>query len=167
MKILILSDSHGQNINVKKAIDIEKPDMLIHCGDSEGDEEVIAKLAGAPRTPCVFVKGNCDWGSTNPLTRTFKLKGHKFLITHGHTQGIYSSENFLPLKYTAQSNECDIVCFGHIHVPVDEEVDGIRILNPGSITRPRGSRRKTYMIMEMNEDGSYTVQKKYLKEEEQ
>ena len=166
MRILILSDSHGIDINVKRAIDIEKPDMLIHCGDSEGSEATIEKLAGAPKIPCVFVKGNCDWGSTYPTTRIFKLHGHNFLITHGHMQRIHSSENCLMLKYLAQENGCDIVCFGHIHVPVDEEEDGVRILNPGSISRPRGGKRKTYMIMEMEEDGRYTVERKFLKEQD-
>ncbi len=165
MKILIISDSHGYNKYVKTAIDLEKPDMLIHCGDAEGSEAVIEKLAGAPRTPCVFVKGNCDWGSTNQPTRKFTLCNHNFLITHGHIQGVHSSEDILKLKYHAQSNDCDIVCFGHIHVPVDEEVDGIRILNPGSISKPRGGRKKSYMIMNMTEDGYYNVEKKFISEE--
>ena len=165
MKILILSDSHGINKNVKDAIEAEKPDMLIHCGDAEGSEDTIEMLAGAPAVPCVFVKGNCDWGSTNPTVRTFKLYGHKFLITHGHMQHIMSSEDALRLKFLAQENGCDIVCFGHIHYPVDEESDGVRILNPGSISRPRGIRKKTYMIMEMQENGEYTVEKRFLKGE--
>lgn len=163
MKILILSDSHGKNENVRCAIETEKPDMLIHCGDVEGGEDTIEMLAGTPSVPCVFVKGNCDWDSTNPLVRTFKLFGHKFLITHGHMQHIMNSDDALRLRYLAQENECDIVCFGHIHFPVDEESDGVRILNPGSISRPRGIRKKTYMIMEMEENGKYTVEIKYLK----
>ena len=166
MKILIISDSHGYNKNVKTVIDLEKPDMLIHCGDVEGSEAEIEKLAGAPRTPCVFVKGNCDWGSTNQTTRKFTLCNHNFLITHGHVQGIHSSDDALKLKYLAESNECDIVCFGHIHVPVDEQDGNIRILNPGSISRPRGGRKPTYLILYMTEDGMYTVEKKMLQVEE-
>lgn len=35
MKILIVSDSHGNNGPLRTAILKEKPDMLIHLGDSE------------------------------------------------------------------------------------------------------------------------------------
>ena len=36
-KILIVSDSHGKSKNVARAIDKERPDMLIHLGDIEDD----------------------------------------------------------------------------------------------------------------------------------
>ena len=65
--------------------------------------------------------------------------------------------------YTAAENDCDIALFGHIHVPVDEEWEGIRILNPGSISRPRGGSKKSYLILEMDEGGEYTASFKELK----
>ena len=55
MKILIVSDSHRMNGNLKIAIDREKPDMLIHLGDIEDAERTVALWAGAPKTPCVFI----------------------------------------------------------------------------------------------------------------
>jgi hypothetical protein len=161
-KILVVSDSHGMNKGVRQAVELENPDMLIHCGDVQGFETDIERIAGAPRVPCVFVKGNNDWDSRNPYTRTFKLKGHKFLITHGHTHGVYTNAGVQNLIYLAMENECDIVCFGHTHAVYDEEVSGVRLLNPGSISLPRGTKKKSYMIINMKEDGTYTVEKRFL-----
>ena len=51
MKIMIVSDSHGQMENITRAIGLEKPlDMLFHCGDTEGTEEEIGLLAECPAT---------------------------------------------------------------------------------------------------------------------
>lgn len=43
MKILIVSDTHRKDGNLYDVIEKEKPlDMLIHLGDAEGSEHVIA-----------------------------------------------------------------------------------------------------------------------------
>ena len=64
---------------------------------------------------------------------------------------------------------------GHTHVPYDSFGDSIsefnrfyesafgdspsgpRILNPGSISLPRGGSSRGYMILEMEDDGRYDV----------
>ena len=71
----------------------------------------------------------------------------------------YGFEN---LCYSAREIECDIVLFGHTHMPFDEDFDGVRVMNPGSISLPRGGNRKSYMVMTFEEDGSYGVELKYL-----
>lgn len=49
MKVLIVSDTHGKEGNLKEAMEREKPfDMLVHCGDVEGSEEKIREMAGCP-----------------------------------------------------------------------------------------------------------------------
>ena len=92
MKILIVSDSHRMNGNLKIAIDREKPDMLIHLGDIEDAERTVALWAGAPKTPCVFIKGNCDRYSGSEELRdraVFPLKGHRFYCCHGHNEYVH------------------------------------------------------------------------------
>jgi putative phosphoesterase len=175
MKILIVSDSHRMNGNLKIAIDREKPDMLIHLGDIESDTDSVALWAGAPKTPCIFIKGNCDrYSGSDELrdTAIFPLKGHKFYCCHGHHEFVHYDLTGLCIE--AATNECDIALFGHTHVPYDswgdafknnkayKEIDpyasaGIRVLNPGSISLPRGGSHRTYMVMEIKDDGNYTV----------
>ncbi|MCR4936854.1 MAG: metallophosphoesterase [Lachnospiraceae bacterium] len=165
MKLLIVSDSHGDNAAVTAAIKAEAPDMLIHLGDLEEDKDELEEAMGVPYKPCIFIKGNCD-GYFRPAdglleSSVFELCGHRFFASHGHRQSV--SSGFSGLFYTAAENDCDIALFGHIHVPVDEEWEGIRILNPGSISRPRGGSKKSYLILEMDEGGEYTASFKELK----
>ena len=176
MKILIVSDSHGISGPLRMVIMKESPDMLIHLGDSEYPQSEIASWAGAPKTPCIFVRGNCDYNYSDPsLVRNeavFELKGHRFFCAHGHLQRV--NYGLLTLSLTAQEQGCDICLFGHTHVPYDSFGDAIssfnryyesgfgtpsgpRILNPGSIAIPRGGSKRGYMVMEMKEDGRYEV----------
>lgn len=176
MKILIVSDSHGNNCPLRTAIMKEKPDMLIHLGDAEYSPSEIASWAGSPKTPCIVVKGNCDIYSrdTSALRNdaVFDLKGHRIYCTHGHMQRV--NYGLLILSLTAQELGCDICLFGHTHVPYDsfgdavseygryydtgsDNLSGPRILNPGSISVPRGGSKRGYMIMDMEDDGRYDV----------
>ena len=42
MKVLIISDTHRQNDNYLKVLEkVTGIDMIIHCGDGEGSEEVL------------------------------------------------------------------------------------------------------------------------------
>lgn len=176
MKILIVSDSHGITGPLRTVIMRHSPDMLIHLGDSEYSQAEIASWAGAPRTSCIFIRGNCDYNHSEPsIVRNeavFYLKGHRFFCTHGHRQHV--NHGLLTLSLTAQEQDCDICLFGHTHIPCDSYGDAIsafngyygsdfetssgpRILNPGSISIPRGGSKRGYMVMEMEENGRYEV----------
>ena len=52
-------------------------------------------------------------------------------------------------------NQMDIVMYGHTHYPHLDRGDDITLLNPGSLTYPRQEgRAKTFMIMELDEQGN-------------
>lgn len=58
-RIMIVSDTHRHLDNLKLALARELPiDGLIHCGDVEGQEKDIARLAGCP---VYIVRGNNDF----------------------------------------------------------------------------------------------------------
>jgi len=145
-------------------------------GDVEYSRAEIASWAGAPQTPCIFVRGNCDTTHDDPSPArdeaVFELKGHKIFCTHGHRQRV--NYGLLTLSLTAQEAGCDICMFGHTHVPYDSFGDAVdtgsciygsldsipsgpRILNPGSISLPRGGSARGYMLMNMEDDGRYSV----------
>ncbi len=49
MKVLIVSDTHGHDENLERAVMMETPfDMLVHCGDVEGREIFIEALVDCP-----------------------------------------------------------------------------------------------------------------------
>ena len=50
MKVLLVSDTHGRNLNLEDVLDIETPDFLCHMGDLEGSEDgVEAEERRAPK----------------------------------------------------------------------------------------------------------------------
>ena len=150
MKILIVSDTHGRNSGYLDLLEqSEKMDMVIHCGDVEGSEYLISESAGC-RT--VIVQGNNDYFSDLPREMIVKLGKYKALVTHGHAY--YVNMGYDHLVREARKRKVDMVIYGHTHRPVIAEENGIKVLNPGSLTYPRQEGRKyTYIIMEIDENG--------------
>ena len=82
MRILIISDTHRRNENLFRILDeIEKPDMIVHCGDVEGSEYLISEAAGCKT---VIVQGNNDYFSDLPREVVVKIGKYNALVTHGH-----------------------------------------------------------------------------------
>lgn len=156
MKVLIVSDSHKQNINIDKVFEKIKPvDLVIHCGDAEGTEDYIRELVGCP---LYIVSGNNDFFSRLDREMTFEIEKYKVFLTHGHYY--YVSMGVEKLVEEAKLRGVDIVMYGHTHRPMLDIRDDIVVINPGSISYPRQDDRKpTYMIMEIDKygDAHYTL----------
>lgn len=146
MRILVVSDTHRKDDLFYKLIkESGKLDMVIHCGDTEGGECV---MENACDCPFVCVCGNNDFFSYSPKECELELEGHKLFVTHGHFYGV--SKDNRRITDEAKARGCDIVLFGHTHVPELEERRGITLLNPGSLSYPRqADRNYTYAIMEL------------------
>ena len=156
MKVLIISDTHRQNINFLKIMDKIGPiDLLVHCGDVEGSENIIADAADCP---VHMVQGNNDFWSDLPREKEFMIGDYKVWITHGHNY--YVSMNYETIKREAGYREADIVMCGHTHKPIIDISDNLTLINPGSLSYPRQEGRKpSYVIMEIDRDGKahYTI----------
>lgn len=134
---MVISDTHG---DITRALELYRQydkalsfDALIHCGDYEKDA---ARLEPHVGCPVVSVPGNCD----GCHSRSFKLldtPGGRILVTHGYAERV--KESFTGLYYLALENDCSAVLFGHSHIPVVEKMGDITLVNPGSLTDPRGA----------------------------
>jgi len=132
-RVLIVSDSHGQNHNLWRILEREKPyDLLIHCGDYEYELSEMEIRAGCEVR---LVAGNNDYPGRYPERQEFKIGSHKVLLVHGHRNRLYAG--LQALYYQACEIEADYVIFGHLHRPVMETYNGVTFLNPGSVTYPR------------------------------
>lgn len=158
MKILIVSDTHRKDDNLKKVIERNLPlDMFIHLGDAEGSENRICEWVN-PECRMEMVLGNNDFFSMLDREREIQIGKYKALITHGHYYGV--SVGTERIKEEARSRGCDIVMFGHTHRCYLWQGDGLTVLNPGSLSFPRQEGRKpTYMLMEIDdsEEAHYTL----------
>lgn len=149
-KILVVSDSHGRMEHLEKVIkNVDNVNMLIHCGDIQGDEERLRSLC---YYPVRVVRGNSDYSSKNQNFIVVEVLGHKIFVTHGHLYEVYWGLE--RLTYAALEQGCDIALYGHTHVPEVIYGDDVTIANPGSISRPRQYNYKpSYMIMEIDDEG--------------
>lgn len=132
MKILVLSDSHSALSFMRLAIDVLKPDVLIHLGDYVHDIEAICE--DYPSIPCYNVPGNCDryrLETSMPEIRVVKIGGVYFYLTHGHRHGVKTCVDLL-LRDAGAAN-VQAVLFGHTHEAYcSREEDGLLVMNPGS-----------------------------------
>ncbi|MBQ4489443.1 MAG: phosphodiesterase [Ruminobacter sp.] len=163
----VISDVHGNAENLEKAIkvaDTNRADFLIFLGDflnhgprnglpSSYDPMYIVKLLNSLKERIIAVRGNCDSEVDSTVLEfpidasynTLIINGRKAFMTHGHRYDETDSE------YIGLANG-DIFMSGHTHCPVlKQNRAGIYILNPGSITFPRGGSDKSMAII--NEQG--------------
>ena len=161
MKILVVSDTHRKDDNLKMVIEQEKPlDMLIHLGDAEGSENRIPEWAGAG-CMMAMVMGNNDFFSRLERELEIELGPHRALLTHGHYYGVSMGPEGLADE--ARSRGCDIAMYGHTHRPFLEKVGGVTVLNPGSLSYPRQEgHRPSYMVITAAEDGTVSYDQRFL-----
>lgn len=143
MKLIVLSDSHGDTTTVEEIIS-QQADAVFHCGDSElpADHPMLANLH--------IVRGNCDRDTRMPAIVTVQAGNDKILVVHGHEHGVKNS--LLALSYAAAEQQATIVLFGHSHLYGAEMINGVLFVNPGSTTQPRGFREATYAVIETSNE---------------
>ena len=149
-KILVVSDSHGDNDAVFAAMEKAGDyNSLIHLGDVGANWHEIESRCP---WPAYFVRGNCDYDYSLKQALVLSFGEHRIYCCHGHMQGVHGGLNIL--RYTALENECDIALYGHTHIPFLAEADeDVTILNPGSISRPRQEGRKhTFCVITIDDD---------------
>ena len=80
MKILVFSDSHGNEDNMIRAVERERPftlDAIVHLGDGWRDAEALHRLY--PRIPLEQVAGKLKYVDPNgELVQEAKLLGISF-----------------------------------------------------------------------------------------
>lgn len=145
-EIIIVSDNHGSRQVMEDLLNIyDSADVFIHLGDSEFSPN--DKLWKKYHTVC----GNNDFYEEYPEDKTLKVGHNIFYLTHGHKKNVKHSLN--DLQESGKQNEADFVLFGHSHIAVVEEVDGIIFINPGSLSRPRGKYKDpSYVQLKIKKD---------------
>ncbi len=129
MRLGLISDTHGR-LDSRVPIAFAVVDRILHAGDICAPE-VLWELDLLGK-PVQAVLGNCDdpgaLGIDLPSIARFELGGVRFLLVHDrHDAGHVSAE------------DTDVVVFGHSHMPLVEEREGVLWVNPGSASQARRS----------------------------
>lgn len=150
MKLLIASDIHGSAYWCRKLLEVyqqEQPDKLVLLGDilyhgprNDLPREYAPKAVIALLSPLaekiLCVRGNCE-AEVDQMVLPFPcmapysqllVEDKTFYLTHGH----HENPRNLP-----RLNPGDVFLSGHTHVKEDVLVEGVRCLNPGSVSIPK------------------------------
>ncbi len=177
MKYFVLSDIHGCITYVEKALEIfdsSDCDKLLLLGDllyhgprnplvDEYSPVKVISLLNKYKDRIIAIRGNCD-SEVDQMVLDFPMMSDytqividntNIFVTHGHL----FDENNLPKLMKG-----DVFINGHYHVPVAKEVDGIYLLNPGSITLPKDDSKRSYGILTSKSFEIYDLDKNIVKE---
>ena len=148
MKILVIGDTHGKLNKVRDILPkLKDIDLIAHTGDYYSDALELSEETGIP---AVAVKGNCDGSNGDRDFEIIETEYGRLLLTHGHAENVKFHLN--NLMYKAIENNCKAALFGHTHKALTNEVGGIRLVNPGSLTLPRDGSDGSYAIVRTSED---------------
>jgi uncharacterized protein len=128
MRIAVLADTHDR-MPPSLPERLREADEIWHLGDVCSPAVLVELEQLGP--PLRVVLGNCDSYAGWPITLELERQGVRFFLTH-----------IPPVRVPPGVS---VVLHGHTHVPRDEtDPLGVRWLNPGCITQPRGGGRPSF-----------------------
>ncbi len=139
MRILVVSDTHN-HLPPRLQELAAGVDEIWHLGDVCAP----ALLDGIRQIgpPVSIVRGNCDAERTWPMHLELERNGVRFHLVH------------IPPKELPA--DADVLLHGHTHVPRDEMRNGVRLLNPGCVTRPNRGAPASVAHLQIAKDGQLT-----------
>mgnify|MGYP002069546809 CR=1 FL=1 len=164
MKYMFAFDIHGSAWYCRKLLKEYRrsaPDRLVLLGDilyhgprndlprEYAPKEVIGLLNGI-KEEIYAVRGNCE-AEVDQMVLEFPvmadygvlvLNGLTFYATHGH---VYHPDHLPPMK------PGDILIYGHTHLLRAEAIRSNYVLNPGSVSIPKGGNPATFGILDGQE----------------
>ncbi|MEE8337178.1 MAG: metallophosphoesterase family protein [Dehalococcoidia bacterium] len=135
-RILVIGDTHARawaEVHPAVRAAVEEADIAVHCGDIVRMAVVEGFRAAARRA--VVVCGNSDppdlWRAL-PAKEHFEVDGVRIGVTHP----IWGAAEFEPARLLPDFTErgahtADVICYGHLHEPVNETVGGVLFVNGG------------------------------------
>lgn len=161
MRVGVVSDSHGEIENLRKAarwlIDEQNVEVIVHLGDNYDDTSVLENLGvRILKVPGVFSSYYQDRGIPNRVVETFNDK--IVLITHTDC----CHENDLPEDINPEElvskKAIDVVLYGHSHIPRVEQRQSILYINPGHLkTEDKKGYPPTVAVVDFRDQISVTI----------
>jgi putative phosphoesterase len=144
--LLVVSDTHGERAGLAAALNAfgRRVDLVVHLGDGVADLSLA--LGGLKHAPeYEFVCGSGEEPSERQAPRLIEAGGAKLLLLHGHQHRV--RESYDGLLAAASAFGAGIVLFGHSHEAVSETRQGVLLLNPGSLGKPKKPAIPTFALL--------------------
>ncbi|MFC3209746.1 MULTISPECIES: metallophosphoesterase family protein [Planomicrobium] len=156
-KVLILSDTHipARAKQLPKILldACEEADLILHAGDWQ-NLDVFFELSAYTET--IGVAGNVDpWEIVDRFgkKKIVTVENLKIGIVHGDGTGKTTEQRAVE---AFAEDEVDLIVFGHSHIPLMKEINGVTLFNPGSPTDKRRQPQYSFGLLEVGE--KWTVQ---------
>ncbi|MBQ8428080.1 MAG: metallophosphoesterase [Clostridia bacterium] len=131
--LVVLSDTHGSKKGVEALLPvIQENDYVLHLGDGLTE---ISTILEKKEKGVHFCAGNCDFFSGMPQEDILEIEDCKIFYCHGHTYGVKTSLERLAAR--AKSLGCTVALYGHTHRASVDEVEGVKLICPGSLRAPK------------------------------
>lgn len=153
-KIIVVSDTHGSVKGLEKLMPlIAENDYFIHLGDGVGD---VREIMRHYPDKVYYCAGNCDFFSLLPDEGTLEVEQLKIMYCHGHKYGVKKDLDIV--ARVAKERGCDVVLYGHTHSALITEIDGVTLINPGTLRYPAGEGGSyCYLVVEKNKPTAVIV----------
>lgn len=152
-KAVILSDTHipARAKQLPKTLldACGEADLILHAGDWQ-NLDVFFELSAYTET--IGVAGNVDpWEIVDRFgkKKILALENLKIGIVHG--DGTRKTTEQRALEAFVE-DEVDLIIFGHSHIPMMKEINGVTLFNPGSPTDKRRQPQYSFGILETGEE---------------
>lgn len=148
MKIGVLSDSHGDVSAVSRAFELFQAlgcHTVFHLGDGLKDMESVKQRYAME---VISVPGNMDYSLDTPGEQIYRAENLRFFLCHGHRLDMHNTRYFL--RERARNENCQVALYGHTHQAFTQEEDGILMVNPGSVARPKGGTKASLAVIDTN-----------------
>jgi putative phosphoesterase len=159
MQVAIVSDSHipDREASIPDGFEerIAAADHVVHAGDFTSTETLaqVRELA----TELTAVHGNMAAPDIDlPSVASVELGGVTFVVTHGTVRSMEAWYDTIAETAREHGDEPRVGIGGHTHRLEDEVHDGVRVLNPGSVTGADPATAATMLTAEVD-DGEVDV----------
>lgn len=146
MKIGVLADTHipkrAKDLPAKAYALLSQCDCIIHAGDILTDSLLQNLRAIAP---VYAVLGNNDLDVQLPERLLLSFENVQIAVVHNSGDG--KGRGARLRKMFPQAN---VVVFGHSHIPMNEEHEGLLMFNPGSPTDKRRQPKPTIGVLHVS-----------------
>lgn len=148
MKIVAVTDTHmprrAKKLPQRLVEDAQDADMILHAGDWQTIDVYheflqLGKVIG--------VTGNVDSPELGRMLNSREIieaEGYRIGLVHGHGKGQTTEKR---AKAAFSMAEVDCIIFGHSHIPLLKNENGLLLFNPGSATDKRRQKQYSYGIL--------------------
>lgn len=133
-RLIAVSDTHGNAKAVEKLLPLIKENhYFVHLGDGLSDLRLALEECPKKTHFCV---GNCDFYPGVLDEGVLEVENARIFYCHGHRYGVKGGLGVLARR--AKELNCQLALYGHTHQAGITEIDGVTLVNPGSLRYPFG-----------------------------